>query len=196
LYDGTALVWDLSPALDSLESLAKNPDEKTIAACWADMAADDAQRAYAAVWRLAKARDPAVAFLSEHVRPVPEPDAKQIRRLIDALDSDQFSVREKAQKELGGLGNAAMPALREALKNNHSAEVRRRLERLLAGPLDAKLTSETLRDLRALHALEQMGTADAREHLHKLAGGASDARQTQDAKASLERLVKRALGTP
>ncbi len=66
------------------------------------------------------------------------------------------------------------------------------MEKLLAGPLDAVLPSESLRGLRALHALEQIGTTDARELLRKLAGGAPEARLTREAKASLDRVAQRA----
>ena len=51
----------------------------------------------------------------------------------------------------------------------------------------------SLRGLRALHALEQIGTPDAQEQLRKLAGGAPEARLTREAKASLDRLAKRPL---
>jgi hypothetical protein len=191
LQDGTALVWELSPALDSLESLAKNPDEKTIAMWWADLAGDDAKRAYAAVWQLAEARGPAIAFLREHLQPVPEPDPKKIHRLIDDLDNKSFPVREKAHKELASLGSIAIPALREAMEKNPSPEVRRRAAVLLSGPLDDVLPPESLRGLRAVHVLEQIGTPEAREQLRKLASGAPEARLTREAKASLNRLAKR-----
>ena len=45
---------------------------------------------------------------------------------------------------------------------------------------------------RALRALEQMGSLDARHLLQRLAQGAPEARLTLEAKASLERLSKRA----
>jgi len=35
------------------------------------------------------------------------PDAKQIKNLIKDLGSDEFKVREKATKELSGLGRTA-----------------------------------------------------------------------------------------
>jgi RNA polymerase sigma factor (sigma-70 family) len=191
LFDGTALVWDLSAAVDSLEPLARNADAKAIAAWWADLAGDDARRAYAAVWRLADARDLAVFFLREHLRPAAAPDDKRIRQLINDLDSDTFAVREKAYQELDGLGSAAVGALRQALQKAPSPEVRRRVERLLATLPDAPLPAATRRDLRALHALELMGTPAAREWLRQLAGGARGASLTREAGACLQRLARR-----
>jgi RNA polymerase sigma factor (sigma-70 family) len=191
LFDGTALVWDLSAALDSLEPLARSADARTIAAWWADLAGDDARRAYAAVWRLAEAPGLALPFLRERLRPAPEPDGKRIRQLINDLDSDTFAVREKAYEELESLGSAAVGALRQALQKAPSPEVRRRVERLLANLPDAPLPAPTLRDLRALHALEQMGTPGAREWLRQLAGGAAEAPLTREARACLKRLARR-----
>ena len=191
LYDGTALVWDLSPALDFAERLAKTPGEKAIAGWWADLAGADAKRAYTAVWRLADTRGPAVHFLREHLRPVPEPDMERIRRHVRDLGSDTFAVREKAFKELESLGSAAVPALRQVLEQDPSPEIRRRVERLLAKPLDEIAPAETLRALRALHALEQMDTPDARVVIRRLARGASEAPLTRAAKACLERLARR-----
>ena len=46
----------------------------------------------------------------------------------------------------------------------------------------------TLRQLRALVALERIGTEEARTVLRGLAAGAADARLTQEAAAALRRL--------
>jgi hypothetical protein len=186
LHDGTALVWDLSPAFGSLGRL--DPDEETLAAYWSDLAGDDAKRAYAAVWQLADARDSTAAFLRGKLAPVLEPDAKKIRQHIDELDNESFEVRDRASKELESLGRLAVPALRAALEKNPSPEKRRRVETLLATAVDEKISVESLRGLRGLHALEQIGTRDARDLLRKLATGASEARLTREAKMALQRV--------
>ena len=49
---------------------------------------------------------------------------------------------------------------------------------------------EFLRELRALEALERIGTPEARGHLRVLSRGAPAARLTEEAKASLERLSR------
>src|SRR5262249_39077472 len=154
------LVWDLSAALDSLEPLAPNPGDRDVAGWWADLAGDDARRAYAAVWRLAQARRPAIAFLSEHLRSIPEPDVKQIHQHIRDLDSDSFELREKAFRELESLGSVVVTPMREALRKDPSPEVRRRLQRLLEERPPVRLAPETLRCLRALHVLELIGSKD------------------------------------
>jgi RNA polymerase sigma factor (sigma-70 family) len=181
--DSTVLVWDLVPALP-----ASKPDDATFTTLWTDLCGDDAVRAYAAVWRLAGASDAAVAFLRRHVRPVPQPDKAQLRRLIDDLDSETFTVRENAHKELANLDTVALPALREALTNNPSVELRRRIEKLLERRPDLVITAEILPQLRALHALEQIGSKQVQQLLCQLAAGARDAHVTREAKAALERL--------
>ncbi len=191
LADGTALVWDLTPALSSVEPLAKRAGEKEIAGWWADLASEDAGRAYAAVWRLAEAPEKAaVTLLRKHLRPAADADIEKTRQLVRDLDSDQFEVREKAFKQLENLGNDAVPALREALERNPSAEARRRLETLLARPSGLVTSPEILRRLRAIQVLERIASADARRVLGELAGGVAHAPETQHAKASLERLTR------
>ena len=57
-------------------------------------------------------------------------------------------------------------------------------------------TEGQLRALRAVEALEQIGTPEARRTLERLANGAPAARLTQEAKASLDRLAKRSVTRP
>lgn len=66
---------------------------------------------------------------------------------------------------------------------------RKRPGRLLEG-------TERLRAIRALEVLEHVGTLRAQEVLKAIAAGMPAARLTKDAKASLERLAKRAGGGP
>jgi hypothetical protein len=52
---------------------------------------------------------------------------------------------------------------------------------------------ELLRRLRAIEALEHAGTAEARTLLEDIDRGIPEARVTREARASLDRLTKRAL---
>ena len=58
-------------------------------------------------------------------------DSRHIGRLIADLDRPEFEKRQTAHAELLDLAGLAEPALREALQNPPSAEVRRHLEELL-----------------------------------------------------------------
>jgi RNA polymerase sigma factor (sigma-70 family) len=186
LGDGTVLVWDLAP-----EAAAG----KELQTLWADLAGEDARKAYRAIHGLAAAPAQAVAYLKEHLRPVPEVEPRRVERLLADLDSSEFTVREAAAKELTGLAERVEPALRRALKESPSAEVRRCVEALLAVP-GAAPTGDTLRALRAVWVLELVGTPEARQLLEALAKGAAAARQTVEAKAALERLSRRVAAVP
>src|SRR5262249_20828362 len=119
-----ALVWDLRPGGKPLAA-------DTLRAAWADLACDDAAKAYHAVLRVAAAPTQAVPFLGEALPPAAPADDKRLARLIADLDDDEFATRERAAAELERLGEAALPALRKALAANPSAELQLRGERLL-----------------------------------------------------------------
>jgi RNA polymerase sigma factor (sigma-70 family) len=191
LNDGTALVWDLTPALRPAEPLARDVGEKGIPAWWADLAADDAGRAYAAVWRLSEAPAEAVALCRRHLKPVADADFKEARRHIKDLASETYKVRETAFARLKELGHPAAPAMRQALDNDPPLETRRRLEKLLAELPAAPLSPELLRQLRAVQVLERIASPDARRVLTELAGGMAHTPLTREARAALERLARR-----
>src|SRR5204863_9593567 len=116
-----------------------------------------------------------IALFRKHLQPLPVADAKRLTAYLRDLDSDQFTVREKAKQELEKLGEAAEPALRRVLEAQPSAEVRRQVMQLLdrlGGP-------DRLRRSRTLEVLEWIGTAEARKVLEALADGAPDAWQTR-----------------
>jgi hypothetical protein len=96
-------------------------------------------------------------------------------------------VRAKAAQALEAMGEGPGPALRKVLGNQPSLESRRRVELLLT-----KIATEALRATRAMEVLEHLATSQARQVLHDLGQGAPGARQTQEAKAALNRLEKRA----
>src|SRR5262245_24473404 len=65
--------------------------------------------------------------------PLPTEATKlRVQALIQQLGANKFQQREQATKELKALGKAIVPQLEAALKTTASAEVRRRLEQLLA----------------------------------------------------------------
>jgi RNA polymerase sigma factor (sigma-70 family) len=179
--DSTVLIWDLR--------MRPSATNATIAGCWEDLKGDDARRAYAAVWRLVDFGQPAVAFLSEHLQPIPATDPARIGRYVEDLDDASFTAREKAFKELAKLGDEAVPALRKALTSGPSLEAKRRVDQLLERSPNVPVPPERLRCLRALHALEQIRSNEARDVLTTMASGADYARDTTGARAALRRLA-------
>jgi RNA polymerase sigma factor (sigma-70 family) len=184
--DGTILAWDLWSGDGTASS--RDWSAKQGESLWADLASADARQSYQAMRVLAGA-DQGVLLLREKVHAVAAVDSRRLARLVADLDNNEFDVREKAAQELRTLGELAAPALRQALKDRPSAEVRRRAETLLAAPHE--LTAEELRCLRAVEVLERARSAEARQVLKSLAAGAASARLTQEAKAALARLASK-----
>jgi RNA polymerase sigma factor (sigma-70 family) len=181
--DTTILVWDATVGASPDAALSV----EQLRTLWRDIRDADAGRAYRAIWRMALAPKQAVPFLTEHVRPVAPLDAaqqKRVDRLVPDLDSDQFAVRKDAETELEKMGTIVEPALRQALKNKPSLEVRRRIEAVLA-----KFANERLQLLRALEAIEHMNTPQARRLVAELANGAPGAWLTEEARAIAKRLA-------
>src|SRR5262249_30014016 len=109
--DSTVLVWDLTGGPQG--GAAFPPAD--LKARWGDVGSADAEAAYQAVRALTAGPGGVVAFLRERLHPVPEPDAKRVAGLIAALDRDSFAERERAARELEGLGSAVEPSLRQAV---------------------------------------------------------------------------------
>jgi hypothetical protein len=175
--DGTIIVWDLS-----------GPE-----ALWLELGTQDAGRAGQVITRLAGTPG-AAAFLRERMGPILE-RAFRVDRLIGDLDHRSFAVRERASRELVGLGELAESALRRAAEEMASLETHRRIVLLLAKlpkAEEGEITySPRLRLSRALMVLEQIGTPQARQALQEVARGPQGARLAQEARAALERLAKR-----
>jgi hypothetical protein len=191
LVDGTILIWDLTPWEQLPKKLPRDLDQKALACLWSDMGDDEAPKAYRAIWTLADSPAQTLPFLKVHLKPAVEPDSKQVQRLLADLDSDQFTTRDKAAKELTKLGEPIEPALRKALEGQPSEEVQRQVKAILDAPR-AVPTGETLRTLRAIQILERIGTQESVEILKKLASGAAAARETLEAQESLDRLAREA----
>jgi hypothetical protein len=190
--DTTVLVWDVTGRLDKGRLRPAQLSDKDLERLWADLTSDDAGRAYRAVWTLAAASAQVVPFLQKQLRPVPNIDPEVVAQLIARLDDDAFTVRRKALSELKKLGEVAEPALRRALEQKPSVEMRRRLQELLSTLEEERKapSREMLRDVRAVEVLEQIGTLDARRVLEVLSRGAPGILQ-REAQAALGRLDRK-----
>jgi RNA polymerase sigma factor (sigma-70 family) len=182
LEDCALLVWALPPRPRPVAA-PLTPEEAN--RMWNDLAGEDATRAYAAIWKLADSPLAAVALLGKQLQPAAPVDAEKARRHLRDLDSDDFGVREAASRALEQLGPRAVTALHQALKDNPSAEARRRIETVLATLSSNPLSQDTLRRLRAIQALAQIGSPESRQILEAMARGEPAAPETRDAKAAL-----------
>jgi WD40 repeat protein len=184
--DTTILIWDVA----SLTASAKlQAGELNADARWNDLSADDASKAFDAICAFAAARGRAVPFLKERLRPAAI-GTEKIQSLIADLDNEQFAVRRRASNELEQIGESAAPALRKTLEDGPSAEVRRRATELLDKIGGTAPRGELLRSLRAIEALERIGTPEAKAVLQSLAKGTNGAMATKAAQAALDRLER------
>jgi hypothetical protein len=182
--DGTVLVWQVPPYTPPKIPL-------TLDRAWTALAAPDAASGRYAVARFANEPNAdTLRFLREHVRPVPRASAERISALLRDLDHEDFDTRERATRELATLIDSAAPALRTALRDSPSPEVRRRGRDILATEPDWQypLKGDAVRLVRVVEALELAGTPEARQLLQALAGGAPDHLLTREAAAAVKRL--------
>ena len=110
-----------------------------------------------AVRKLTAGRKESVPYLHKMLRMKPlEGDVKQIARLIQELDDENFTVRETAFRELDKLGDAIIRHLQQARGQASSPEHRSRIDAILKnrGVAEGELTNEQLRQIRAIRVLE------------------------------------------
>jgi hypothetical protein len=189
--DGTILLWDLTLARKALSAPKGDIDPK---ACWEDLLAEDAGKAYAAIDRLASSPDTALALLQKQLKPETV-DARWLAKQLADLDSNDFAVREAATRELKRGAEAVESELRREMAKTSSPEVRRRLEGVLEMLNKARgdvPPPAVIGQLRAVSVLERIGSEQARRLLSELAEGAPDARLTRAAKETLKRLQREA----
>jgi hypothetical protein len=190
--DRKAFVWDVSRITGRPRATAER-SPRQLEADWKDLAGDP-RAAYAAVGRLMASPRSAVPFVEKCLEEelARAADTRRVERLIACLDDDRFEVRKQASKELAELGDLAAPSLRKALAASPSAELKQRLEALLERVSGTGSSAYTARHVRAVEALEAIGSPGARQLLEKLAAGARESRLAQEARAALERLAQRA----
>jgi WD40 repeat protein len=180
--DGTGLVWDV------FASLAPTPADPE--RWYADLADPDADLAFKAICALIATPDAGARLLSKRLLPVQHADSAKVRRLIAALDGDDFDEREKATRQLTELGESALGLLRRTLEQKPSAEAKQRIGQVLREVEAHRLSAEARQIDRATEALEQMASPAAKQVLRTLAEGAPEAQRTIQAKAALARLEK------
>jgi hypothetical protein len=137
------------------------------------------------MWRLARAPQQALPMLTELLLPQATLDAQQqqhAQRLLADLDSEEFSARERAEKELAKLGPPVEAMLRKALADRPSLEARRRIETLLEKRVNARTGT-----LRALETLEHMNTRESMHLLERIANATPRSWLTEEAAASCKR---------
>jgi RNA polymerase sigma factor (sigma-70 family) len=193
--DTTVILWDVTGHMRGGRLQAVDLSPKELEGAWHALAGADAAKAHQAIWILVAAPKQSLPFLQEHLKAAAV-DPQRLDKLLLDLDDEAFLVREAASEELEKLGELAVPAMRKALAGQPSAEVRRRVERLLEKVEQQDEVEQhapspaTLQALRAIQVLEYLGTPEASRLLEALGKGAAEPRRTREAKAALQRLAK------
>jgi RNA polymerase sigma factor (sigma-70 family) len=180
--DSTILEWAVG---NRRGRKTEAPDRARLDALWQTLL-EAPDKAYPAVWEMLDHPTEAIRFLKIKLAPVKPADGQRVRQLLGQLDAETFREREEASRQLLALGEPAVPALRQALKEKRSLEVKARIERLVEA-LTGGASPDQLRLRRALAVLEWSRLADAHDFLGQLAGGNPTARFTQAAKAAVKR---------
>jgi WD40 repeat protein len=188
--EGTILVWDTQWPHPRPRRQRDDLTDEQLRRAWDDLAGADAVKAFRSLTDLAAVPRRALPFLRQHLTLPPLVDRERIARLIADLDSGDFTIRDKARLALEKQGELAEDALRKALRDRPSLEVRRRIEGLLERLRPYPASGEPLRLGRALLALEWMDDAAARRLLETLAQGTPEARLTREAKAAWQRVSR------
>ncbi|MBY0458320.1 MAG: hypothetical protein K2V38_13345, partial [Gemmataceae bacterium] len=184
----TVTVWELTPAQ------AKAPSKNELRAAWDALDAPDGAVGFPAAKRLGSAGAGGAEVLAEGVKELLAAQ-KKINGWVEDLGSASFTVREVAAKELVSQGARALPAVTAASKGDnpdrrdHALEVLRKLEAKNIEVPEHGLTSDTLRLVRAVQSLEDIGTTSAKELLGQIAATAPG-RASDEAKAALARMGK------
>jgi hypothetical protein len=187
--DTTVLLWEAATLRKELPvPVAVEMPEGAAESLWADLASEDASKALKGVQKLAADPRQAVTLLGERLKPAAPIDPQKLERWVADLESDKFAVRQEASTNLVKAGEQVVPALQRVLAAQPTIETRLRVEGLLDKLTGGVLSTEQLRLVRGVEALEKMGTPEAREVLRTLAAGASGALPTREAQAALERL--------
>jgi hypothetical protein len=181
--DHCVTAWE-APAVQTPRKV-KAPSAAECDSWWAALGGE-AKDAYKAVGEMVAAPEHAVTLLKERVRPVTSSDPGAVAKLIARLDDAEFAEREKAQKALEDMGEGAAHLLIKARKGDVTPETQGRLAEIL-GKCEAT-SRRSLRQQRAIAALEWIDTPASRAVLRTLAGGAPRARVTIGAQAALKRL--------
>ncbi len=126
--------------------------------------------------------DPAtgLSLLKARLRPF---DPVRLKDLIAELSDEDFATRERAGEDLAKLGSQVEGALGEAA-TSPSPEASRRAVRLLRG------IKPSIRTIRAVEAVERIGTAEARELLATWAKHNADVLLQTEARSALERMLR------
>jgi WD40 domain-containing protein len=189
--DTTIMGWDMTRPEWRSRTFSSNLSERDVATHWDRLRNAKPDEAYRSKWALVGDPKNTVEFLRTRLHPAPSIPAERIKACIADLDAKEYSVRDRAQRELQNHFDQSEEPLRKALAGAVSVEARSRINRILDANFAAIPQPDQLRDLRAIEVLEQIGTPEARDLLRRLAKSEVPTAISRDAAESLKRLEAR-----
>jgi len=108
-WDTTAIVWDFLPGGIASKQNAGVPGPEDLERFWRALGEGKTSEQYEALRRLILGRDLVVAFIREHWAPPWVEASDRVRDLITKLDSDDFTIRDRATGDLKAISNGVTP---------------------------------------------------------------------------------------
>jgi WD40 repeat protein len=183
-------VWDLSFRKGNAPPWA---DE--LSAAWRDLDSINGEKGYPAIRVLVAGGTQGVKVIEKGLHSMLD-SQKEIAAWVKELGSEDFPTREAATKKLLAQGIRVLPAVTHAAAKSESPEARKRASEIIAKLTandvrvpDNGLAGDTLRLVRAVQVLEDVGGNEAKKLLGQIA--ALGGRSGEDAKAAIERIEKR-----
>jgi hypothetical protein len=157
---------------------------------WEKLSDPDPLVAHQSLLALVQAGDAALPLLLKHLSKDQIEDSAFIKQLIVTLDHDDPVVRDNASAELIKLGRQTEAQVQEALKNS-SLEVKKRCQSVLEALKTPRIEYPIgAQRMRALTAVEWIGTTAAVDTLKSFLKVSILEREGTEAKAALERIEK------
>ena len=185
--DKTVYLWDVTGGWREGKQQAEKLTPAELTSLWASLGDDRADRAYRAIWKLARAPKESVPFLRDRFFPDGARVPADLGKRIAELDDEDFVLREKAMADLKRLGSVVEKALRRALAGPLSPEGKARIRALLPESSKQSAGPSGLHWLRTLEALELTASPSAREVMEEIARGHSETWITEEARAAVTR---------
>jgi dipeptidyl aminopeptidase/acylaminoacyl peptidase len=184
--DAKMLVWRIDGPFRAWQPRGEKLAPEVLTALWEGLRGEDPWLNHAILANLAAVPDQTVTFLRERLRPAPQADADRIVKLAADVQNEDYNTRKKALVQLRKLGEAALPALRDAQTQGNT-----QILNMLVMRLEAERRGDgPEQDLMAVDVLARIGTEEARTLLAGLAKGAPAAAITQRAQAAMDSLTK------
>ncbi|MCZ6691413.1 MAG: WD40 repeat domain-containing protein [Planctomycetota bacterium] len=154
-----------------------------------DLGGGDSRQAQIAIENLAANPELSLPFIEEHLFPE-DLDKAEVSRWMEALDDENFEVRDQVDTKLRQSGGQAEEVLRERLKKKASPETKARIRKILEAlrPPFMTFPSEPLRRYREVEVLERIGRDEARTVLERAEKESPSELVREQARLALERL--------